>query len=42
VISGRLYRVGDVVNGVTVDAIDDDAVTVRKGEQKFELKLPKP
>ena len=41
VISGRLYRQGNGVDGFTIEKINDDGVVLRRGESRFELKVKK-
>ena len=42
VINGRLYRVGHVVNGLTIERITAEGVVVRAGGQRFEVKPRRP
>ena len=42
VINGRLYRVGHVVNGLTIERITAESVVVRAGGQRFEVKPRRP
>jgi hypothetical protein len=42
VINRQVCRVGQMINGLTVDSIAADAVVVRNGSQRFEVKLKKP
>jgi hypothetical protein len=39
-INGVLCRVGDKVQGFTVETIAPGAVTVRRGEHTFDITLP--
>jgi hypothetical protein len=40
-INNKLLRTGEQVDGFTIEDISTDAVTVKRGEMRFELKLRK-
>jgi len=41
IINGRILKVSDAIGQFIVEAIDDDRIVLKKGRQKFELKLKK-
>jgi hypothetical protein len=41
IINGRILRIKDAVGQFIVERIDEDSVILKKGKQKFQLKLEK-
>ena len=41
IVNGRILKSTDVIGQFVVERIDDDKVVLKKGKQKFELKLKK-
>jgi len=41
IVNGRILKAADVIGQFVVERIDDDRVVLKKGRQKFELKLKK-
>jgi len=41
IVNGRILKAADVIGQFVVERIDDDRVILKKGRQKFELKLKK-
>ncbi len=41
IINGRILRTGDAIGQFVVGGIDEDSIILKKGKQKFELKLKK-
>ena len=41
IVNGHILKAADVIGQFVVERIDDDRVVLKKGRQKFELKLKK-
>ena len=41
IVNGRILKATDIIGQFVVERIDDDRVVLKKGRQKFELKLKK-